>query len=181
MVEIQGVSKDEMNLVRVSRYYHENITAIEAVVAKLGNVIGLDSSSIAAMTGFSIQRVGAIVRAHRKPNAKPFKQAVAESNAAPEVKKALNDFVDERAPETKVVDHLEDEKPRTHNAKYVDVANGIIDLIDELNLEKGDKLPTSLELAAKFGVATATITNAIAHLRQKGVVNSQRGRGITVA
>lgn len=43
-------------------------------------------------------------------------------------------------------------------------------------LHPGDKLPPELEMAESFGVAAATLRDALATLREEGVVETRRGR-----
>ena len=47
----------------------------------------------------------------------------------------------------------------------------------ELGLfEQGEQLPSEAELAQQFGVATVTLREALSHLRQRGLIETRRGR-----
>lgn len=54
-------------------------------------------------------------------------------------------------------------------------------LIKENGLKPGDRLPTIKSMAETFKVSTATIQEAIHELKESGVIESQRKRGIFVA
>lgn len=48
-------------------------------------------------------------------------------------------------------------------------------------MEAGDRLPASVDLAARFGVNQHTVLRAISHLQSEGLVRIERGRGTYVA
>jgi DNA-binding FadR family transcriptional regulator len=57
------------------------------------------------------------------------------------------------------------------------VAHQLGDAIRRGILLDGERLPAEPELAAQFGVATVTLREALAVLRQQGLVTTKRGRG----
>ncbi|WP_158585678.1 FadR/GntR family transcriptional regulator [Pseudooceanicola sediminis] len=61
------------------------------------------------------------------------------------------------------------------------VASAIIDAIETRQLQPGDRLPTEMELARRFGVARTVVREAISLLRYDGIVQSRRGVGAFVA
>ncbi|QDY71581.1 FadR/GntR family transcriptional regulator [Qingshengfaniella alkalisoli] len=60
------------------------------------------------------------------------------------------------------------------------VADGIRAEIEAGNLQPGDKLPTEHSLADSFAVSRSVIREAIAHLRNEGLVESRQGVGAFV-
>src|SRR3712207_7751441 len=72
---------------------------------------------------------------------------------------------------------LDPEDPRAPNEQ---VANALRAAIKTNKLQPGDKLPSGKELAAKYGVARATVQQAIRRLREEGLVFSRQGSGVFV-
>ncbi len=60
------------------------------------------------------------------------------------------------------------------------VADAITAEIVEGRLREGDRLPTEMVLAARFGVSRSVVREAIAGLRSDGVVRSRQGSGTFV-
>ena len=58
------------------------------------------------------------------------------------------------------------------------VADLLRDILFNGEIPPGEKLPSVLELAKRFGVSGNTIVNATAILRAEGLVNTKRGKGI---
>ncbi len=63
--------------------------------------------------------------------------------------------------------------------RYV-VANRLKSFIVAGNLKSGDRLPTEVELAAKFGVSRLSLREATKSLEFLGIVEAKPGRGLTV-
>src|SRR6202451_3342069 len=61
------------------------------------------------------------------------------------------------------------------------VAGGIRRAIADGEATPGEKLPPARDLAAVLGVNTNTVLRALRMLRDEGLLELQRGRGITVA
>ncbi|HVB06838.1 MAG TPA: GntR family transcriptional regulator [Acidimicrobiales bacterium] len=61
------------------------------------------------------------------------------------------------------------------------VAGDIRRAIAEGEAAAGERLPPARDLAAVLGVNTNTVLRALRMLREEGVLEFQRGRGITVA
>jgi hypothetical protein len=61
-VEFGGLSKDENDLIKVAKYFHDNHSEFERVVVKMVKVLNLDAASVSHMTGISPQQVRGIVR-----------------------------------------------------------------------------------------------------------------------
>jgi GntR family transcriptional regulator len=61
------------------------------------------------------------------------------------------------------------------------VAGDIRRAIAEGEAKPGEKLPPARDLAAVLGVNTNTVLRALRILRDEGILEFQRGRGITVA
>jgi GntR family transcriptional regulator len=61
------------------------------------------------------------------------------------------------------------------------VAAEIRRAIAEREAEPGDRLPPARDLAAVIGVNTNTVLRALRTLRDEGLLEFRRGRGITVA
>ena len=63
---------------------------------------------------------------------------------------------------------------------YEQVAAEIRRSIAEGEAEPGDRLPPAKDLAAVLGVNTNTVLRALRQLRDEGLLEFRRGRGITV-
>src|ERR1700728_4497471 len=61
------------------------------------------------------------------------------------------------------------------------VAGDIRRAIADGEAKPGEKLPPARDLAAVLGVNTNTVLRALRTLRDEGILELQRGRGITVA
>lgn len=66
-------------------------------------------------------------------------------------------------------------------ALYIQIADKLRDNIQQQTHKPGDKLPTEKNLADRFGVNRHTIRNAIALLKEEGLIRVDRGRGMFVA
>ncbi|MET8749409.1 winged helix-turn-helix domain-containing protein [Streptomyces sp. NPDC004667] len=66
---------------------------------------------------------------------------------------------------------------RDHRPPYVQVAEYLRRQIESGELGPGDKLPSSRELQEKFGIASATVQNALRALKTEGLIYSVSGRG----
>src|ERR1700675_3988460 len=64
---------------------------------------------------------------------------------------------------------------------YEQVAGEIRRAIAEGEAKAGERLPPARDLAAVLGVNTNTVLRALRMLRDEGILELQRGRGITVA
>ena len=66
-------------------------------------------------------------------------------------------------------------------ALYIEIANELRTNIEEAVYQPGDKLPTEKSLSQRFNVNRHTIRNAIATLKEEGLIRVDRGRGMYVA
>lgn len=57
-----------------------------------------------------------------------------------------------------------------------EVIRRLVEIIDLGLFEEGQQLPSENELANLFGVATVTLREALAHLRQRNIIETRRGR-----
>ena len=57
-----------------------------------------------------------------------------------------------------------------------EVVRRLMEAIDLGLYGEGQQLPSETELAGQFGVATVTLRDALAYLRQRGVIETRRGR-----
>ena len=64
---------------------------------------------------------------------------------------------------------------------YELVAERILQLIAELKLQAGDRMPTENELAARLGASRTVVREAVKILSAIGRVRAQKGRGLYVA
>jgi GntR family transcriptional repressor for pyruvate dehydrogenase complex len=64
---------------------------------------------------------------------------------------------------------------------YELVAEQILQLIAELRLQPGDRMPTENELAARLGTSRTVVREAVKILSAIGRVRAQKGRGLYVA
>jgi len=78
----------------------------------------------------------------------------------------------------------DDAGPGTSGAyrpRYELVAEEILQLIGELLLRPGDRMPTEKELAARLGTSRTVVRDAVKILSATGRVSAQKGRGLYVA
>jgi hypothetical protein len=61
-VEFHGLTDDEKNLIRVSKFYHSNESDIEKLVVKFVKNMNFDRGTVGDMFGISRQQVTGIVR-----------------------------------------------------------------------------------------------------------------------
>ncbi|MEO0541868.1 MAG: phosphonate metabolism transcriptional regulator PhnF [Cyanobacteria bacterium P01_A01_bin.105] len=64
---------------------------------------------------------------------------------------------------------------------YLRIADSLRDRIDDQIYQLGDRLPTEAKLAAEYSVNRHTLRQAVAVLRQEGVLKVEQGRGTFVA
>ena len=64
---------------------------------------------------------------------------------------------------------------------YRQIADELRNNIQQQIYQPGDKLPTEAQLSVRFGVNRHTIRNAIATLKEAGLIRVDRGRGMYVA
>jgi len=64
---------------------------------------------------------------------------------------------------------------------YLQVKEGVRDLIATGGLQPGDPLPGEMELQERFGVSRATVRQALAELSREGRIERHQGRGTFVA
>jgi DNA-binding transcriptional regulator YhcF (GntR family) len=64
---------------------------------------------------------------------------------------------------------------------FADVAAELRRAIAEGEAKPGERLPPARDLAAVLGVHTNTVLRALRELRDEGLLDFRRGRGITVA
>ena len=60
---------------------------------------------------------------------------------------------------------------------YEDVVNDLYTLIDESQLQPGDKLPPERELTEKLGISRNVLREAFHVLESRGIINSHQGKG----
>src|SRR5579863_8485839 len=68
-----------------------------------------------------------------------------------------------------------------YRPRYEVVAGQILDLIGELALNPGERLPTENELASRLGTSRSVVRDAVKILSASGRVSAQKGRGLYVA
>ncbi|XZQ31251.1 winged helix-turn-helix domain-containing protein (plasmid) [Rhodobacter capsulatus] len=67
------------------------------------------------------------------------------------------------------------EKPRESNIERLRTA--LLEMIRELNLSLGDRLPTEKEMAERFQVSRPTLREALKLLEQEAVIDVHQGKG----
>src|SRR5436305_8078273 len=73
------------------------------------------------------------------------------------------------------------ESHRAYQPRYEQAAEQILQLIAELGLRPGDRMPTEVELAARMGTSRTVVREAVKILSAIGRVRAQKGRGLYVA
>jgi len=68
-----------------------------------------------------------------------------------------------------------------YRPRYELVAEQILQLIAELRLQPGDRMPTENDLAARLGTSRTVVREAVKILSAIGRVRAQKGRGLYVA
>ena len=71
--------------------------------------------------------------------------------------------------------------PGVYRPRYELVAEEILQLIGELLLRPGDRMPTEKELASRLGTSRTVVRDAVKILSATGRVSAQKGRGLYVA
>lgn len=61
------------------------------------------------------------------------------------------------------------------------IINDITEQIDAGTLKPGDKLPSTRELAERYGVAPTTVRDAVGRLLDRGVLRGHQGVGVFIA
>ena len=72
-------------------------------------------------------------------------------------------------------------EPSSYRPGYEVVAEQILQLIAELGMAPGDRMPTEMELATRLGASRTVVREAIKILSATGRVSAQKGRGLYVA
>ena len=70
--------------------------------------------------------------------------------------------------------------PRSRVALHEQVASAIRRAIAEGEIGAGERMPPARDLAAVLGVNTNTVLRALRALRDEGLLEFRRGRGVTV-
>ena len=73
------------------------------------------------------------------------------------------------------------EIPGSYRPRYELVAEQILQLIGELALQPGDRMPTENQLASRLGASRTVVREAVKILSATGRVSAQKGRGLYVA
>jgi DNA-binding FadR family transcriptional regulator len=68
-----------------------------------------------------------------------------------------------------------------YRPRYELAAEQILQLIGDLALRPGDRLPTEVDLAARLGTSRSVVREAVKILSATGRVSAQKGRGLYVA
>jgi GntR family transcriptional repressor for pyruvate dehydrogenase complex len=72
-------------------------------------------------------------------------------------------------------------EPGPYRPGYEVVAEQIVQLIAELEMSPGDRMPTEKELAARLGASRTVVREAVKILSATGRVSVQKGRGLYVS
>ena len=64
-----------------------------------------------------------------------------------------------------------------HLPKYIHIYEWLISQIRNKEIKVGDKLPTEMEIMARFGVNRVTVRSAMAKLEKAGMIMRRRGKG----
>ena len=70
---------------------------------------------------------------------------------------------------------------RGYRPGYELAAEGVLELIAQMRLRPGDRMPTEMELAQQLGTSRTVVREAIRILSALGRVSAQKGRGLYVA
>ena len=73
------------------------------------------------------------------------------------------------------------EIPGIYRPRYELLAEQILQLIGELALQPGDRMPTENDLASRLGASRTVVREAIKILSATGRISAQKGRGLYVA
>ena len=73
------------------------------------------------------------------------------------------------------------ETPDIYRPRYQLVAEQILQLIGELGLQPGDRMPTEKDLASRLDTSRTVVREAVKILSATGRVSAQKGRGLYVA
>jgi GntR family transcriptional regulator, transcriptional repressor for pyruvate dehydrogenase complex len=68
-----------------------------------------------------------------------------------------------------------------YRPRYEVVTEQILQLISELDLQPGDRMPTEKDLASRLGASRTVVREAVKILSATGRVSAQKGRGLYVA
>lgn len=71
--------------------------------------------------------------------------------------------------------------PHVYRPRYELVAERIQQLIGEMALRPGDRMPTEKDLASRLGTSRTVVRDAVKILSASGRVSAQKGRGLYVA
>lgn len=63
---------------------------------------------------------------------------------------------------------------------YMAVADDVARRIEAGELKSGDRVPGELQMAETYGIARMTVARAIKELRERGLVQTVRGKGTFV-
>ncbi|MGW5231803.1 GntR family transcriptional regulator [Streptomyces nodosus] len=63
---------------------------------------------------------------------------------------------------------------------YVAIADDVARRIQAGELKSGDRVPGELEMTETYGVARMTVARAVRELRERGLVQTVRGKGTFV-
>src|SRR5215468_8816882 len=66
-------------------------------------------------------------------------------------------------------------------AAYLGIARELTDRIASGDLQAGDRVPSTRQIASQWGVAIATATKALAELQRRGLVRAVPGVGTVVS
>jgi GntR family transcriptional repressor for pyruvate dehydrogenase complex len=90
-------------------------------------------------------------------------------------------LISDRAEAPSVADGAGPGSSGAYRPRYELVAEEILQLIGELLLRPGDRMPTEKELAARLGTSRTVVRDAVKILSATGRVSAQKGRGLYVA
>src|SRR5919198_6395452 len=76
---------------------------------------------------------------------------------------------------------VQDRDTASYRPGYELIAERILQLIAELRLQPGDRMPTENDLAARLGTSRSVVREAVKILSAIGRVRAQKGRGLYVA